>query len=638
MMRLRLFFQNGVIPTCFLLQFLYLCCGSRVFRIKALQILSPRRVGMQRQSSARNMHINPFSNLHQIYPESMVRRRVPSINMACETKNGGYDMESNVTKQFDSELIKRLDYEEYIDDDTYDDHDNNNKQNEPICRVVATSDAKIPSLAAYSSLSGSSKTLVQQLELLYAAQSKKKLRDLTYLPSLLCSDDETLDHQARDQKLILTLKQSLDNGGFRLMDQRDFDLCSALNAGYLLRLSLLPDLKDLDPTIGEQFYPELCLEGDKNGNKKSGKTSNGKLLLDGRVLMFRRGYSQEVTTGRLLLPKLDYLQASLVQRSSASLTRKLGILEQELEDFISGTTNNIYNRIKRSWLHFLLQIQSFVLDNCQSSGLLNNVFVSDIVSKTEFFQIDFAATIKAYKGDTSVESRPYNRPQNEFRTRGNKIFRLGRYGVGERYNTFNIIAQALDLSDVLSPFSLCEVGSNNTSSIEQDMYEGIDAGKLKCQYDEIYGKNMSDQPVTVRLLERISIQNTVNFFSKTGRRDLIKNYFKESTLKEPAYEEVIVIWRPTQSTETLKKQLSRFATFPNWVYDTAKMFNMEYKLPKREFPGQKRNEAPVPLEIRAFSDVPMANIGAVLPKTKLVFRPAGKFCWLSLGLLLCCSN
>jgi hypothetical protein len=546
------------------------------------------------------------------------------INIARETEEEEWD--SDAIKRFysGSSNIYDENEDEYLDDDDSSEYYDNDEPSEPICRVVATSDAKIPPLQAYSSLTASSNILVRQLELLNAARSQKKLRDLTYLPCL--SDDTQEDEKSQDQKLIATLKQSLEDGGFKLMDQRDFDLCSALNAGYLLRLSLLPDLRDLDPTIGQQFYPELYTESDVKHTKKSDNSVNNKLLFDGRVLVFRRGYSQEVTNGRLLLPKLDYLQASLVQRSSASLTRKLGVIEQKLEDFIAQVFTNIYNTVRIWQLQLLMAIQGFMLDAFKNSGLLENKLVSNAVSNNKFFGADFAHMIEQQNIRTSlVDSQKSN--QQDFRIRGNKIFRLGRYGVGERYSTFNVIANSLDLSDALSPFSLCEVGSNDAVSIEQDMYEGLDSGNLKCQYDEMYQSEIpGNQPAAVRLLERVSIQNTVNFFSELGRRDLIKNYFKKSTLKEPSYEEVIVIWRPQKHTRTLKKRLSKLTTLPDWLYSTARIFDMESKLPTRTVEKQiiQADDGPTPIEIRAFNDVPMANIAAVLPKTKLIFRPAGK--------------
>lgn len=54
------------------------------------------------------------------------------------------------------------------------------------------------------------------------------------------------------------------------------------------------------------------------------------------------------------------------------------------------------------------------------------------------------------------------------------------------------------------------------------------------------------------------------------------------------------------------------------------MFDIEGlpELPKASAEDEVKHQ---PLEIRAFSGVPMANLPAVLPKTKLIFRPADAF-------------
>ena len=57
------------------------------------------------------------------------------------------------------------------------------------------------------------------------------------------------------------------------------------------------------------------------------------------------------------------------------------------------------------------------------------------------------------------------------------------------------------------------------------------------------------------------------------------------------------------------------------MYDVAEIFEVENRLPEKP-PMEQRK---MPLEIRAFSNVPMANLLAVFPKTKLIFRPADAF-------------
>lgn len=600
-------------------------------------------------SSRRLSSSSTFEKQETLVP--FLRRDASLVNVASETEslNGG---EGRILQ---STTVDGTGEDKSIHDDDDDDDDtsfrgnisdeNKNESNDPVCRVVATSDGKVQPTSAYASLSPSSQELNHKLELLYTVQSKMQLRDLAYVAPKSSTDIQTTANftasdDSQEQQLVSVLKQSLQDGGFRLMDERDLDLCSALNAGYLLRLSLLPDLKYLDPCIGKEFYPELYDEdespevGKESNNKQTKKLKphNKKLLFDGRVLVFRRGYSQEVTTGRLLLPKLDYLQASLVQRSSAMLTRQLGVLEQRLEDIIFGIVIQINNIIRR-WFCCLLQwTHSLLLGIVEDLGVAEKRLVSGMISENNFLGLSMNNT--ADELDTSnLASSSMGKTNNEFRIRGNKIFKLARYGVGESYSTSDFIANSVDLSDALSPFLLCEVGTtNDTVSIEQDMYDGIDAGKVRCQYDDAFHSSEDSSSSAVRLLERVSIQNTVNFFSKKGRRDLVKNYFKKSTLMEPSYEEVVVVWRPMRNKKRHTVQSNWVDPVKRWLYNAAKIFDIEEQWPSLKPDEQIKtdieadvSDGPLPLEIKAFYDVPMANILAVLPKTKLVFRQADAF-------------
>ena len=734
---------------------------------------------------------------------SFVRRDVSLVNVAREMDGAGAGFASTTTTR---EWLDPTDDENYYDDDYDDDEDDNydntneqeddgndfntmyNEPIDPVCRVVATSDGKIPTHPAISSLSSSSKLLLRQLELLYAAKSQKELRDLAYLlphsgggsgggsttrvAEALYYEDLTVlegssseedepiestsnslmgmvstgdnentnaatataadiaaEKQYQEDRLISILKQSLQNGGFKLMDQRELDLCSALNAGYLLRLSLLPDVKDLDPSIGKEFYPELFTDDDfkgdgdvidnnaaavdddaKDNNPNDNSQSNTKedkgtitnespkeLIFDGKVLIFRRGYSQETTTGRLLLPKLDYLQASIVQRSSSALTTKLGAFEQQLEEVILRSVFEVRNGVRRGINRLVVRCKKNLANFINDLGLSENkIFADMLTSGDDFLGMslnDDDSTLDEFLSK-SLESSTSAAQYNEFRIRGNKIFKLARYGVGGGYQTSNLIPSSLDLNDALTPFLLCEVGApNGTNSIEEDMYDGIDAGEVRCQYDDTFYSSFSpsnssagymnfrggpfsslwettpdkiggnfksqylsnsssvkpsymdfrggpssslwEKPPAVRLLERVSIQNTVDFFTRKGRRDLVKNYFKSSTLMEPAYEEVIVIWRPLRKKKKkrpswIKSIKSQLESPPKWIYDAAEIFEMEDRLPKPNIDKESSikneiNDGPMPLEIKAFYDVPMANIPAVLPKTKLVLRPADAF-------------
>ncbi len=81
--------------------------------------------------------------------------------------------------------------------------------------------------------------------------------------------------------------------------------------------------------------------------------------------------------------------------------------------------------------------------------------------------------------------------------------------------------------------------------------------------------------------------------------------------------QVILVWRPLPD----KKKKKRDFQLPNYVYDIAEIFEVENRLPEKSKPEPK----PLPIEIRAFDRVPMANVLAVFPKTKLIFRPADAF-------------
>lgn len=486
---------------------------------------------------------------------------------------------------------------------------------DPICRVVASSDNKLPPTIV-SKLSQSSSALLKKIDLLYTAQSKKELRDLAYLQPVSSKDtapynsmEEVVDNERaiskskaydmdQEKKLISILKRSLDDGGFKLMDQRDLDLCSALNAGYLLRLSLLPDLKNLE-SVGEEFYPpeETITNGDSDGMKQ--------LILDGKVLIFRRGYTKEITKGRLLLPKLDYLQTSLVQRSTRSITMKLGGVERRLEEITSDIVSQVNEYIQNLNRRLMKVCAEFMYDILDSVGLSNNTFVAKIMLANNATS-DALADNYTQGGSDSSSRNTTSSSATTTTARGNRIFKLNRYDVGSSF----------EISDAtISSFIMSQIG-NKTTSVERDIYDAIDAGMIDSA--SIYKKS------AVRLLERISIDNTVDFLSKKGRRTLLRNYFKSSTLLEPSYEEVVVIWRPA------KKKLKRIKTPkpPRWLFECVKIFGIEERVPLlKNITSQddEDDETMLPLEIKAFNDVPMANILAVLPKNKLIFRPADAF-------------
>jgi hypothetical protein len=82
----------------------------------------------------------------------------------------------------------------------------------------------------------------------------------------------------------------------------------------------------------------------------------------------------------------------------------------------------------------------------------------------------------------------------------------------------------------------------------------------------------------------------------------------------------VTIWRPLPKKRRLKAKSLRP---PKFAYSVAEILDVDDRLPKFEEPESTPRR--LPLEIRAFDDVPMANVAAVLPRTKLLFRPADAF-------------
>jgi hypothetical protein len=199
----------------------------------------------------------------------------------------------------------------------------------PICRLVSRADSKLPtSPSILPSSLFQSPHILDKLDAYYHAQEHKRTQTLRYLERASKgkkSSEETFPptDKKEEAKLVSVVRSSLEDAGFELLSRRDIDLCDSLNVGYLLRLSIVPDVSELDPSTALEFYPERY---HANGTV----IDKDELLFDGRILVYWRGYSEEVTQGRLLLPKIDYLQASLVQRSAAWVKRILDKVESDL--------------------------------------------------------------------------------------------------------------------------------------------------------------------------------------------------------------------------------------------------------------------------------------------------------------------
>lgn len=452
-----------------------------------------------------------------------------------------------------------------IDDDkddinnTSEGNDSSNNNDATICRIVASADYKIPPLVV--SPNSSSSLLWNQIDAISHAKTRATTQSqIKYMETIQkayrimndssssssissgTSDEsnqsiyENLVYNPTEEgKLVQTLKQSLENSGFQLLTKRDVELCEALNAGYLLRLSILPDNSGLDPTIGKEFYPELYTTStssssgdiDNEDNKdyatkrkvsSAGKTmniekqeqqqqkeqQNNGLLFDGRILVYRRGYSEEVTRDRLLLPKFDYLQSSLVQRTASNFSKKLGELERNILDQIMELCHDIVSRIIQSLPPRLQKM------------------------------------IKPIDGDEINEINVKSKGA------GKNVVRLGRYRSGKF-----IDSPDNSNDDALSPFLVCEIADTSNTKFDnldkdRDLYDVIKSGSLACQYDldekKHNGQTQDDirlqSSTPIQLLKRVSIANLVDFFSTGGRRRLIKSLFEQSELVEPTYEEV----------------------------------------------------------------------------------------------------
>jgi hypothetical protein len=467
----------------------------------------------------------------------------------------------------------------------------------PDCRVVSLSDSKLPTLQSVLPESlFQPPHLLRRLDDIYHAMAHDETRRLKYMKKKSntksnFTDDKVEYDEQEEQELVSVLKTSLEDAGFELLGRRDLELCDALNAGYLLRLSILPDTSQLDPSIASEFYPERAAAEQKT------EASLEELLFDGRVLVFWRGYSREVSNGRLLLPKIDYLQASLVQRSAAWVKGRLDVVERQ----ISVRTTLGYRRAT--------SLMMFSLDYIIKS-IPNERLVNTLLRKVGVQSSNVTNGVKA------MPTSPGN------------IFKLSRYG-GSKIR----FVGSPNPTDALTPFVICEErdgsnapcddsathvnGKKTPENVDLDMYDCLNRGEIMCPYDEKRNSTEEELP-PMELLERVTISNLIDVFSQDGRRKLFNTLISKSELVEPTYEEVVVVWRP------LPEKADRKPKFvpPKFVYEVADMFDVE-GLP--DIPLPKPEPSPQPLEIRAFSGVPMANILAILPKTKLIFRPADAF-------------
>lgn len=474
-----------------------------------------------------------------------------------------------------------------------------------ICRVIARSDGKFPPAEEILPLLDQP-DILQQIDDIFHAQAHQETRGFKYMQrsskNSLSSFTQSVDNEkafesssdtTEERRLVMTARRSLEDAGFELLSRRDLDLCEALNAGYLLRLSILPDVSKLDGGIAKEFFPERF---SSNGTVLD--KHKGDFLFDQRVLVFWRGYSKEVTRGRLLLPKLDYLQASLVQRLFGKLREQMGHWERN----IALTGLSVYRKATACFISYMRQMADQV-PNQSVSKRLRRAFRSPYFYSA--FKVLNNGTLPSVAEMKAAAAK-----------RGN-VFKLSRYGGSETK-----FVGSPNPMDALTPFIICEEKDNvcngdltkklRVQKVDRVMYESLNRNEVCCPYDS---KEASLPPM--QLLERVSISNLVDVFTKEGRRNFVQTMLSKSELVEPTFEEVVVVWRPLQE----KTDSSKFAP-PQIAYELADMFDIE-GLPNIQ---KEPDTIPIaPLQIRTFEDVPMANLPAVLPQTKLVFRPADAF-------------
>ena len=531
-----------------------------------------------------------------------------------------------------------------VNDDDDDDDENDSLAETPICRIVTRAGSVIEPSTLPPNLY-QQPYLLDKLDAYYHAQARKIVHKRPYVhynsnsneqsslhidKDAITDDQKTIKFESKDTKHhnlseygdnksgpdISVLRQSLEDSGFELLSKRDIDLCESLNAGYLLRLSISPDVKELDPIISKEFYPERFYN---NGTLIKETDGIEDLLFDGRILVYWRGYSQEVTKGRLLLPKIDYLQASLVQRAAAKLRNKLDRVESNIFRSIRSKT-----RMLRRYIYFGLMRVKEKLQIKQFARWIESIISDEIKAEYQvgISGIDFS---KEEQENIGIKKG------SALNTKKTGLFKLNRYG-GAKIRSVG----SPDETDALDPFTICESyydgediqsinnRQNTTNSSEavfkNTIYEDMcnnNNNAYTCSYDGRQGGSDKELP-RMQLLERVGISNLIDVFTSVGRRSLLKSLFAKSELVEPTYEEVVVIWRP------LVKQKKKIGP-PKIVSEFADMFDFEGfeqpKEPKEEESEHQQGN----LEIRLFEQVPMSNLQAVLPKTKLVFRPADAF-------------
>ena len=158
------------------------------------------------------------------------------------------------------------------------------------------------------------------------------LRSMLRLVFAAEADNELLSHELLSHESLGALRASLTTAGFRPLTDRDVTLSRALNAGYLLRLSIAPQLDAL-PTLGD------------------GEAA----IYDDRVLIYVRNHGVEVTNGMLWAPKFAYLQARWLSWLLSPMARALSDTEEWIDRSVRAVSIKLrvsYKRLRRRVLPF----------------------------------------------------------------------------------------------------------------------------------------------------------------------------------------------------------------------------------------------------------------------------------------------
>ena len=506
-------------PSCTLWSMIILLL---MFVDNCLPLVTPRRMYTYQNG---NTFFPPPSRLHLASANGDHSKDSPSSIVIDETKRASRSRTRSTTTR-STTTTTTTSSSSTSDDDMF---------TAPVCRIVSRADSRLPtSCSMLPPFLCQSPHLWDQLDAFYHAQARQRTKSLRYLERTTTTNNNNnnSNNRTEETRLLSTTRDALEDAGFELLSRRDLDLCESLNAAYLLRLSIVPDVKELDAGIAQEFYPERF---HSNGTAMD----TNELLFDGRVLVYWRGYSDEVTKGRLILPKLDYLQASLVQRSAAWLKQRLDEVESQFVKSILQQT--------RAWKR---NVRAMIV------AAVDSVPVQTFAQAIRDLFLDESEMKPFMVGDDLEEEEDGgNDSSSSSSSKKSGRFKLGRYG-GSKIR----FAGSPNPSDALNPFMICEMNykdpvpcpnghdgyiqqlgwnseQDTISNAVHDMYEEVNHQAFTCEYDAKMVSKNQELP-RMQLLERVTLSNLVDVFTTSGRRTLLKAIFSESELLEPRYEEV----------------------------------------------------------------------------------------------------